>query len=201
MFFFSLDKMIREVVMIFTVLLAAKVTVEAETNVHQIRINTETRYQSCNDTTCDCGNTESIQPVKRCNQACADARCKALTCLSGTCHQECHNCHMKCTSDVDYCRQRCLSGACSFTCNAKYCVQLCKGGQCISPSESANNLLFPREYLVLLAALFALVAILSFTLLVLLFCKGNCCGEQSNYLEAKTFSGSLDSLDSESSFV
>lgn len=201
MLFFCLGKMIRQVVVIFTALLVAKVTVQADRHVHQIRITTETRYQSCNDTTCDCGNTESIQLVKRCDQACADARCKALTCSSGICHQECHNCHMKCTSDVDYCRQRCLSGACSFTCNAKYCVQHCKGGQCTSPSKGANKLLFQREYLGLLAALFALVAILSFTLLALLLCKGYCCSEQSNYLKAKTFTGSLDSLDSESSFV
>ncbi|KAK2554666.1 hypothetical protein P5673_023903 [Acropora cervicornis] len=40
---------------------------------------------------------------------------------SGTCHQECHNCDMTCTSDADFCIQRCLYETCSFECDAKRC--------------------------------------------------------------------------------
>lgn len=190
--------MLRQI-LILTTLLVAK----AMTERNQMIVAPETRFQQCNNTSCDCGARGSNHAFIKCNQACPGAKCKTLTCSSGICHQECHNCHMECTSDVDYCTQRCLSGACSFTCNAKLCEHHCNGGNCIgTPSTDIvykQNL--PLKYLITLAVLFALSAILSFLLLVLFLCKGDCCRRRPTYNKLNKFSSSLESVEYLPTFV
>jgi len=188
--------MIRQI-LIFTALLIATGMTERL----QVAVLSETSFQQCNSTSCDCAARDSNRDFTTCNQACANAKCKTLSCSSGTCLQECHNCHMECTSDVGYCKQRCLSGTCSLKCNARRCVQLCDDGKCASTSSGYEKRILPRHYLVLLAILFATVAILSCLLLVLFCCKGDCCRRSDTYFKLKNFSSSLESVDSLPTFV
>ena len=170
----------------------------------QIIISVKTsfqRFQKCDQTSCECSGGKGNLPFSECNQSCANTGCKVLTCSSRTCHQECHNCHMVCTSEVGRCRQRCLSGACSFTCNATRCDQQCKGGKCDGRPSSECILNIPKVYLILLAWLFAVVAILSALLLVVYICDGECCMRQNTYSRLKTMSSSLESVDSQPTFV
>ena len=189
-------------IFIFTVLLIPNAMSERRPMV----VSKQISFQQCNSTSCNCGANSRNHASSECNQACVNTDCKTLTCSSGKCHQECHNCHMECTSDVGYCRQRCLSGACSFKCNARCCVQQCNGDEtCDADSTNSTSngdkLILPKAYLILLAILFASVAILSCLLLVLYSCNGNCCGRQDTYFKLKTISSSLESLDSQATFV
>ena len=192
--------MLRQI-FIFTVLLVPK----AMSDRHPMIISKQTSFQQCNGTSCECGTIDRNHASSQCNQACGNTDCKSLTCSSGTCYQECHNCQMECTSDVVYCRQRCLSGACSFKCKARHCVQQCNGdGKCDSTTSTSkdHSLILPaKPYLILLAVLFASVAILSCLLLVLYSCNGDCCRRRDTYLKLKTISSSLESLDSQATFV
>ena len=191
--------MLRQI-FIFTVLLVPK----AMSDRHPMIISKQTSFQQCNGTSCECGTIDRNHASSQCNQACGNTDCKSLTCSSGTCYQECHNCQMECTSDVHYCRQRCLSGSCSFKCNARHCVQQCNGGgKCDSTTSTSKDhiLILPKPYLILSAILFASVAILSCLLLVLYSCNGDCCRRRDTYLKLKTISSSLESLDSQATFV
>lgn len=185
-------------ILIFTALLVAKAMAESR---GQTIFSPKPFFIQCNNTSCDCGRRDGNHAFITCNQACADVKCKALSCSFATCHQQCHNCHMECTSDVGFCRQQCLSGACSFKCNARLCEKQCNGGKCENRSSSNHELYLPRGYLILLAGLFALAAILSCLLLVLSFTKGECCWRRAAYLKLKTFSSSLESVDSLPTFV
>lgn len=127
--------------------------------------------QKCDDVLCKCGITQEYFRPSNCTQACPGQRCKTLTCSARNCFQKCHNCHMVCASDVEYCGQQCLSGVCNFTCNAKKCVQDCNGKPCnqVPPDNTVvcGDVIIPRFYLVILAFLFATTSILSFALLII----------------------------------
>lgn len=160
-------------------------------------IASHTCLQQCSDTSlCRCGLAYGNSNYTTCKQACDDSRCKIMTCSSGTCFQQCHNCHMECTSDVRYCSQRCLSGACSFTCNARRCVQECKGQECdhehVTPITCRT--IFPRAYLVVLAGLFAATTILSFLALILSFREMEYWDRRATYSRVQSVSSSVDSL-------
>ena len=174
LFWFPAGKMFRQI-LIFTALLVVKTMSERR----QIIISVQTsfqRFQNCNQTLCECSNGNGNLPFSECNQACANTDCKVLTCSSGTCHQECHNCHMVCTREVGHCRQRCLSGVCSLTCNATRCDQQCIDGKCDSADDNTSpsdyKLIIPKAYLIALAVLLAVVAFLSALLLALYSCDG-----------------------------
>ncbi|KAL9950363.1 hypothetical protein ACROYT_G042851 [Oculina patagonica] len=124
-----------------------------------------------------------------------------ITCSSGTCDQECHNCHMECTSDVGFCRQRCLSGACSLKCNARHCEQECSGGHCHNMACDDCQIIIPRHYLVLLAGLLFAISIMSCLLLVLSFSKDDCFQSQDSYSKLRSLSSSVESVNSLSSFT
>ncbi|RMX47957.1 hypothetical protein pdam_00005309, partial [Pocillopora damicornis] len=124
-----------------------------------------TCIQHCHNQSCDCGVTDSNHGYNECYQASAGSKCRAITCSSETCYQKCHNCHMKCTSDVSFCRQRCLSGACSFTCDAQHCEQECTGENCQNTVFDNCHLILPLNYLVILAGiLFVITALKSSSL-------------------------------------
>lgn len=160
-----------------------------------------TCVQHCNNRSCDCGVKDSSHDYAKCNQVCTDAKCMAITCSSGTCYQECHNCHMECTSDVGFCRQRCLSGGCSFKCDATYCEQECSGGNCDAMVSDNCQIIIPRHYLVILAGLLFTISILSCLLLVLSFRKDNDFQNQGNYSKLRTLSSSVESVNSLPSFT
>lgn len=159
-------------------------------------IVSNTCLQQCrNRSPCRCGFTSGDSCHDTCNQTCHDSSCKTMTCSSRTCFQQCHNCHMECTSDVEFCSQRCLSGACSFACKAKGCVQECKGEECdhehVTPICQS---IIPRFYLSVLAGLFAATTILSFWALMLSFREMKFCDKRETYFRVKSNSSSLDSL-------
>lgn len=175
-------------------LLVAEVVASSSQKCNAIEWNT--CLQQCNGTSCKCGSTYGDSSYTTCKQACQGSKCKAISCSSGTCFQKCHNCHMECTSDVDYCSQQCLSGACSFKCNAIHCVQECNGRKCAHVTPVTCRTLYPRLYLVILAGLFAATSILSFLLLVMScretdLCKWN---RHARYMKIRSVSSSLDSL-------
>lgn len=130
-----------------------------------------TCIQHCHNQSCDCGVTDSNQGYNECYQASAGSKCRAITCSSETCYQKCHNCHMKCTSDVSFCRQRCLSGACSFTCDAQHCEQECTGENCQNTAFDNCHLILPLNYLVILAGILFVISMLACVLLVMSFRK------------------------------
>ena len=186
------------------VLLAAEVMAERQ---HTITF-TKTRFQQCNSSSCECVPRNNIQAFSKCTQSCGNSGCKLLKCSARTCYQECHNCQMECTSDVHFCRQRCLSGACSLKCKASQCVKQCNDGECESRSSNSTEykqyqLVFPRPYLIILAVLLGLVAVLSLGLLVYLTCGCNCCKTrtQNGYFKLTSYSSSLESLDVKPIFV
>ena len=148
------------------VLLIARVVTSTNERCNALVLNT--CIQRCADASCKCDAVYGDLKFAICNQACHGPKCKTVTCSSGVCHQKCHNCHMECTSDVDYCSQQCLSGACSFTCNARQCKQECNGKECKVPVNAVTcQTIYPRFHLVILAGLFASTSILSFLLLVI----------------------------------
>lgn len=148
------------------VLLIARVV--TSTNERCNALVSNTCIQRCADASCKCDAVYGDLKFTICNQACHGPKCKTVTCSSGVCHQKCHNCHMECTSDVDYCSQWCLSGACSFTCNARQCKQECNGKECKVPVNAVTcQTIYPHFYLVILAGLFASTSILSFLLIVI----------------------------------
>ncbi|KAK2554668.1 hypothetical protein P5673_023905 [Acropora cervicornis] len=164
----------------------------------------KTKFQQCNSTSCECTTRNSDKAFIHCNQACNSTMCKSLKCSSGSCHQECHNCHMTCTSDTDLCKQRCLSGTCSFECAAKHCVRQCNDGKCESTRVEEHKqyqLGFPKYDLIILAVLFGLMAVLSLGLLVYYTWRFNQCEKQHRYHKLQSFSDSFESLDSVSILV
>lgn len=180
---------------IMTTLLTANVIADRQQTISLQK----TKFQQCNSTSCECSPRNSNQPFIHCNQACNNTMCKSLKCSSGSCHQECHNCHMTCTSDTDLCKQRCLSGTCSFECAAKHCVRQCNDGKCESTRVEEHKqyqLSFPKYYLIILAVLFGLMAVLSLGLLVYYTWGFNQCEEQYRYHKLQSFSDSFESLDS-----
>lgn len=180
---------------IMTTLLTANVIAERQQTISL----QNTKFQQCNSTSCECTTRNSDQAFIHCNQACNNTICKSLKCSSGSCHQECHNCQMTCTSDTDLCKQRCLSGTCSFECAAKHCVRQCNDGKCESTREEEQKqyqLGFPKYYLIILAVLFGLMAVLSLGLLVYYTWGCNQCEKQHRYQKLQSFSDSFESLDS-----
>ena len=182
------------IVIIAEFLLAADVDASSTENCNVIVSNS--CFQQCSDMSCKCGVTYGDSQYATCNQACVGSKCKTMTCTSGTCYQKCHDCHMACTSDVGYCRQQCLSGACSFTCNAKRCVQECNGKECNQVTRPIKcPRIFQRSgYLVILAGLFAAIAILTLLALVLSFRELNYWNKRATYSKMRSVSGSVDSL-------
>lgn len=163
------------------VLLIARVV--TSTNERCNALVSNTCIQRCADASCKCDAVYGDLKFAICNQACHGPECKTVTCSSGVCHQKCHNCHMECTSDVDYCSQQCLSGACSFTCNARQCKQECNGKECKVPVNAVTcQTIYPRFHLVILAGLFASTSILSFLLLVI-----SCKETKNNWNMTKRF--------------
>ncbi|XP_015780451.1 PREDICTED: uncharacterized protein LOC107358360 [Acropora digitifera] len=180
---------------IMTTLLTANVIAERQQTISLQK----TKFQQCNSTSCECTTRNSDQAFIQCNQACYNTICKSLKCSSGSCHQECHNCQMTCTSDTDLCKQRCLSGTCSFECAAKHCVRQCNDEKCESTREEEHKeyqLGFPKYYLIILAVLFGLMAVLSLGLLVYYTWGCNQCEKQHRYHKLQSFSDSFESIDS-----
>jgi len=155
-----------------------------------------TCLQKCNTTSCKCASSDGTYAYTECNQACESTRCKKLICLSGVCYQQCHNCHMECTSDVDYCSQQCLSGECSFKCSAKKCLQECDGKKCEHLPSGHEEPFIPRLYLVILAGLFAATTILTFLALVLSCSQMRCWRRRRRPvpLESRDLGNSIKSL-------
>lgn len=195
--FLSDINMLRQILFVATFLVAKAVASLTECHVTV----SNTCVQHCNNRSCNCGVKDSSHDYAICNQVCTDDKCMAITCSSGICYQECHNCHMECTSDVGFCRQRCLSGACSFKCNARYCEQECTGGNCDGMVSDNCQIMIPRHYLVLLAGLLFTISILSCSLLVLSFSKDNYSQNQGNYSKLRTLSSSVESVNSLSSLT
>ena len=133
-------------------------------------------------TSCMCLSNDTHYAYRECHQSCGNTQCKVLTCTSGTCHQECHDCRMECTGDVGYCNQRCLSGACSFKCSAKECVQKCAGNDCKHLPTEHEEPLIPRLYLVILAGLFAATTILTCLALMLSCSQMSYCTRKTSML-------------------
>ena len=157
-------------------------------------------YQLCNHSSCSCGEDE--HPIyASCNQACAGTKCSKIICSSGICYQSCHNCHMECTNNVKYCKQQCLSEACTFTCNAKHCVKERSGTNHHRGATAGNQVPFPRAYLAILAGLFAAMTILSCLALTLSCSKMNCWHQRGPYYKLRVFSGSVESLSSQTSIA
>ena len=180
---------------IMTTLLTANVIADRQQTISLQK----TKFQQCNSTSCECTTRNSDKAFIHCNQACNSTMCKSLKCSSGSCHQECHNCHMTCTSDTDLCKQRCLSGTCSFECAAKHCVRQCNDGKCESTRVEEHKqyqLGFPKYDLIILAVLFGLMAVLSLGLLVYYTWRFNQCEKQHRYHKLQSFSDSFESLDS-----
>ena len=138
-----------------------------------------TCLQSCNSTSCSCGPGDGKYAYTECDQVCYDTRCRTLTCSSGTCHQQCHDCKMECTSDVDYCSQQCLSGTCAFKCSARRCVQQCDGKKCDHLPSDHEKPLVSRLYLAILAGLFASTTVLTCLALVLSCSQTGCCRKRT----------------------
>ena len=186
-------------IIIMITLLAANVIAERQ----QTIILQKTKFQQCNSTSCECTASNSDQAFVHCSQACNNTECKSLTCSSGSCHQECHNCHMACTSDAEFCKQRCLSGTCSFECDAKQCVRQCNDGRCetMRVEQKQCQLVCPKVYHIILAVLFGLMTVLSFGLLVYYTWGCNRCQKQYRYLKLESFSDSFESFYSEPIFV
>ena len=176
---------------------AAFLTVATATQYDVVVSNT--CLQLCNNRSCECGVTDSNHAFTKCNQVCIDSRCVAITCSSRVCYQKCHNCHMECTSDVEFCRQRCLSGSCSFKCNARQCEQKSNGGSYNYNTSEDCEIVLPRYYLVLLAGFLFTISTLSCLLLVLSFRKEDCCCSQAAYTKLRSVSSSVESVNSLSS--
>lgn len=138
-----------------------------------------TCLQRCNSTSCSCGPSDGKYAYTECDQVCYDTRCRTLTCSSGTCHQQCHDCKMECTSDVDYCSQQCLSGTCAFKCSARRCVQQCDGKKCDHLPSDHEKPLVSRLYLAILAGLFASTTVLTCLALVLSCSQTGCCRKRT----------------------
>lgn len=155
--------------------------------------------QRCSSTSCKCASDDIH--YAECYQTCGNAQCKELTCTSGTCYQECHDCRMECTRDVGYCNQRCLSGACSFKCSAKVCVQKCGGKDCKHLPTEHEEPFIPRLYLVILAGLFAATTILTCLALMLSCSQIGCCKRKTPLLVSRDLSNSLGSLPTKPSVV
>ena len=181
-------------ILIFTAFLAGVTAIQ---QYHVVVSNTY--LQRCNNSSCDCGVTDSNHAFTKCNQVCADSRCVAITCSSRVCYQKCHNCHMECTSEVHFCRQRCLSGACSFKCNARHCQQKRNGGNYHYHTSENCEIVLPRHYLVLLAGFLLAISTLSCLLLVMSFRKEDCCRSQTAYSKLRSTSSSVESVNSLSS--
>lgn len=164
----------------------------------------DTCLQTCNSTSCNCASSDAYT---ECNQACERTTCRTLTCSSGTCYQQCHNCHMECTSDVDYCNQQCLSGACSFKCTAKRCVQECEGRECANLPSDHEKPFIPRLYLVILAGLFAATTVLTCLALVISCSQMGCCRRRRTktrtavLLKSRDLGSSIRSLPMKSDIV
>ena len=123
--------------------------------------------QNCKATSCKCTQSDSNYAFTKCNQVCEGSSCKKLVCSSRTCVQRCHGCRMECTNDVEDCSQLCLSGECTFKCSAKQCFQKCDGKKCDHLPLEKDEPSIPRLYLAILAALFALMTILTCLALVI----------------------------------
>lgn len=165
-------------------------------------IQSNTCFQQCNSTSCKCaGSVGEQHPYTDCNQACKTTKCKEITCSSGTCYQTCHDCHMECTSDVDYCNQQCLSEACSFKCSAKRCVQECGGKTCKHLPSGHDKPPIPRLYLVILAGLFASTTILTCLALAISCRQMGCRRRRPALLVPRDLGSSIKSLPTKSSIV
>lgn len=178
-------------ILIFTAFLAGATA----TQQYDVVIS-NTCLQRCNNRSCDCGLTNSKHAFTKCNQVCTYPRCVAIKCSSRVCYQKCHNCHMECTSDVDFCRQRCLSGLCSFKCNARQCQQKPNSGSYNYNTSENCEIVLPRHYLVLLAGVLFAISTLSCLLLVLSFRKEDCCRSQAAYTKLRSTSSSVESVNS-----
>ena len=192
--FFTGINMFCLVVLVVEFLLLTKLKASPTENCNAV-VSSTCLQQCRNRSPCRCGFTSGDSRYTTCNQTCHDSSCKIMTCSSGTCFQQCHDCHMDCTSGVDFCSQRCLSGACSFVCEAKRCVQECKGQECDHEHVTPIcRTIIPSVYLLVLAGLFAATTILSFWALMLSFREMKNWDRRETYFRVKSNSSSLDSL-------
>ena len=159
--------------------------------------------QNCNTSSCKCTQSDGKYAFTECNQVCERSICRKITCSAGTCRQQCHNCHMECTSDVEFCSQRCLSGACSFKCSAKRCLQECDGKKCEYLPKRHEEPFVPRLYLVILAGLFAATTVLTCLALVLSCSQMGCWRRRTRpvFLESRDLGNSIRSLPIKSEVV
>ncbi|XP_032237603.2 uncharacterized protein LOC116618230 [Nematostella vectensis] len=126
-------------------------------------INGDKCIQQCNGTKCECTGRNRDAIYTGCTQLCGRHPCNTLTCSTENCIQSCHGCKMECDRSVGFCSQRCLSGQCTIACAAKRCSLDCRKGECRreKTEEYTTRVTYPKKFLVLLAACFALTSFLS----------------------------------------